>query len=93
MVITICFYRLYQCGAIRKFSIKAPAIFGIDDIPGKLPERIGIICQSTSIQSQFEKIADYLKSNTNVIGISAGASTPPWIIDDVEDAIKTIIFH
>ncbi len=31
--------------------------------------------------------------NKNVIGISAGASTPPWIIDDVEDAIKTIIFH
>jgi len=126
----------------------------------KMSNRLGVICQSTSIQSNFLKIASFIKtklndvqivntichathnrqkavlklskmmdvviviggehssntsklkkiaenncaayhiqtpeqlrkiwfSNTKLIGITAGASTPPWIIDSIEEAINT----
>jgi len=144
--------------------LKNPIFINSKTLKGKnkFPEAVGIICQSTSIRSEFEKVSSFIKnnisrckivdticpatanrqmaakalskksnlilviggehsSNTNklkeiceyrcethhvqtpnqleaswfrkkeIIGITAGASTPEWIIKGIEDQINSIV--
>lgn len=91
---TICYATTNRQNAVLDLSKKADIVIVIggehSSNTKKLKEIAEVNCETYHIQVP-EQVKKYWFSKKKVIGITAGASTPPWIIKNIEDTIKNII--
>ncbi|WBW95101.1 4-hydroxy-3-methylbut-2-enyl diphosphate reductase [Oceanirhabdus sp. W0125-5] len=91
---TICSATTERQMAAKELSQTVPAMIVIGGKASsntkKLYEICSEYCQNTQLVSNVENINIDLLKNINKVGVTAGASTPKWIIDEIVDFISNL---
>ena len=91
---TICDATAERQGAAADLAKDADVVLVVGGRNSANTKRLAQICASTGVPSYHIEIADEMDENwfqgARKVGITAGASTPDWIIDEVVERVKAI---
>jgi 4-hydroxy-3-methylbut-2-enyl diphosphate reductase len=89
---TICYATYYRQTAARKLAPQVEAMFVVGGRNSANTNRLVDICRESGVPTYHIETANEIRpewiNGMHVVGLTAGASTPEWIIDEVKARLE-----